>query len=294
MGRANKDENPVSLFAFQDIITSLTGIMLLIVIMLVISIFETNTEVVIVDAEKKAKVSKSSVGELEETVKRLRQQLEQNKAWLRENAARINAISKLNLEEMKTRYQNASQKLDELKKKLAAAESEAGKINQQVEVKRIAVQLAKKDILEAVKVLPNLDKKYKKLMAELTEREAVLQRKAKVLSITVARDDPKKPIVVECSPDGIRCKEIASGTEYDFRVPGSITNVETVNKFIAWTKTRDPKKEYFVLAITPDAFNYTVVLLDKLKETGFERGKEVLPDNRTTFFSPKNNSGSGK
>ena len=84
---SRKDDSPaISLFSFQDIITSITGIMFLVVILLVIFLFESKPKKADADPEtvKMQKSIYAEIVELEKILADFRKQEEEQKKLLAE------------------------------------------------------------------------------------------------------------------------------------------------------------------------------------------------------------------
>jgi hypothetical protein len=281
------DAPKISFFAFQDIITCITGIMFLVVFMLIVAIAESKVEVTEAPADPEASArSDSNVRELEETVGKLRSDLAESSDWLEKNAARIGELAKMDLSQIPETLSKTEAALADLKKKLAAVERAAQDIARNSEDEARKAAAAKDALKDALSARPALENERDSKEKKLSEIKKALESSQKALSIAVERHESKNPVIVECGPSGIRCKTLSPPAEFDFREPDALTHAETTARFLEWAKTRDRASEYFILAVMPAAFNYAAVLETELKSAGFERGKEVLPDNDTTLFTP--------
>ena len=103
MPRSNEDESPISLFSFQDIITSITGIMFLVVLLLVLimlSSFEKNT------SDPVAAETCRLTRELSELKKKL-QSLQNNQTELAEQLAKLKKLTPAELAARKMELQQA-------------------------------------------------------------------------------------------------------------------------------------------------------------------------------------------
>ncbi len=119
---------------------------------------------------------------------------------------------------------------------------------------------------------------------ELEKQKKELEKRKKLISYSVDSDFPKKLLIVECSPAGIRVKNSVTGEVYNFIDSADLTYATSITKFLKWAKTRDPQTEYFSLVITPGAFGYANNLDQELISAGFSRGREILPSNDSRIF----------
>ena len=160
---SRKDDSPaISLFSFQDIITSITGIMFLVVILLVIFLFESKPKKADADPEtvKMQKSIYAEIVELEKILADFRKQEEEQKKLLAE-------LQKMSPETIEKRKKELEKRISELK------------IRQRVILKDQAeMRLFKED---AIKNIQNLKIKSENTVKKSLETEQQITENKKIL-----------------------------------------------------------------------------------------------------------------
>ena len=82
----------------------------------------------------------------------------------------------------------------------------------------------------------------------------------------------KKPLFLECSGKGI-----IAGTPNE---PEKLRQFQDIQDCIAWCRASSPNDVCFILLIKPSAFHYAERLSRELQHAGYERGREVVPDEK--------------
>ena len=280
---AKDDSPPVSLFSFQDIITSITGIMFLVVLLLALVILDSSI-LNSADRETTSPEPQMDLVELKKKISALQQ-------LLKDARKEIQTISM----QMENAISLPSEKLDE---KLALEQEKNSKLKQHLrEMERIRRALReknsdlKKESLRLAEELRKQDDQISRKKTELPKGQQELEklkkqleRQKKLISYSVDSDFPKKLLIVECTLDGIRVKNTATGEIRSFVDKNDLTYASSITRFLAWMKTRNRQTEYFSLVITPGAFGYVNTLDQELVSAGFSRGREILPSNDSRIF----------
>lgn len=271
MSSRKKDELTVSFFSFQDIITSVTGIMFLVVLLILLLIFDIPVEDVIAPKTQ-------SVAELQKQCESLRAEFENLDEILKQNEKQNAEILAL--------------QLDQLPEKMSQAEKEGQALKIILDNQHNAQQSAQRYIEESRRTLEKLTRQNARQMAdievasreipelkkELQSLQQQLKSQRNQIEITVERDENKRPILVDCGPLGIRCRVIGEEDVHDFTDKTDIEHMPSIKRFVTWVAKRDKGTEYYVLLVKPSAFGYASLLMNVLRDAGFERGAEVIPD----------------
>ena len=280
---AKDDSPPVSLFSFQDIITSITGIMFLVVLLLALVILDSSI-LNSADRETTSPEPQPDLVELKKKISALQQ-------LLKDARKEIQTISM----QMENAISLPPEKLDE---QLALEQEKNSNLKQHLrEMERIRRSLRetnrdlKKESLRLAEELRKQDDQISRQKTELANEQQELEklkkqleRQKKLISYSVDSDFPKKLLIVECTPDGIRVKNTATGEIRSFVDKNDLTYASSITKFLAWMKTRNRQTEYFSLVITPGAFGYVNTLDQELVSAGFSRGREILPSDDSRIF----------
>ena len=262
---AKKDNSPaISFFSFQDIITSITGIMFLVVMMLVLMILQQPDSA----AKQMDQRVKENVKKLEQEVKALKQSLLILAKQAEMRKKRLEELKKLNMEKLPAIK-------NELVSKLEAAD--ALLLQMDAEEKDF-LKKQKEEVDKKAKLLLDLDEneKLKKVnelkiveLKDLVLRQKKLAAKYKnIVKFVWDKSNPKRPVLLDCSE-----KKIVMNS-----LDGKIRNksFSSISDCLDYCKTLPADDTYFILLIKPSAFHYAENLSAQLREAGFERGREII------------------
>jgi predicted RNase H-like nuclease (RuvC/YqgF family) len=158
MSRRNRQENPISLFSFQDIVTSVTGILILLAIMLAISVITQG-------ATPAGQTETVDARELQETKSRLEEMVKSLEVRMKSNQAAVNSwlgATKEELEQQQASYQAAARITEESIRRLQSEVARTDETVKQfiadpeVQATNALVQELKKKLAEAQKELDAL------------------------------------------------------------------------------------------------------------------------------------------
>lgn len=260
MGR--KENAPaISLFSFQDIITTITGIMFLVVLLLLLLIFEAR--------DRNATPQE-----------RLEQQLNARIAELREQ---LQKITKTPLSVPQTIPEDLESQLAATAVRLKILQQTQEAIHSRNAIRQTAVREAETQLQAQKKQLELLTDEQKKY--EMLAQEA--ETKRRLIRFVIDTDSEKKPLLVEFGSTGICVLDPTTGKIVDFRRKDSVNFYESIEPFMTWVSNRDPRNEYLTLVLKPVAFAALQLVNDRLRELGFERGVELLPDDEATILPPE-------
>lgn len=282
---SRKDDSPaISLFSFQDIITSITGIMFLVVIMLMIFLFESKPKSS--DDPETAKMKKSVAAEitaLQKSLDELKKEEERQKKALEE-------LMKMSPEKIAARKR-------ELEKKYAQVAQNLLKLQQEQNEMRLFIQNAAENIRTMqAKLAVDKEQLAKETLESAENRKNLenlkkqLEEVKKAATFSVESSSDKNFILAEFGKDGFMVKDFSAQVDHDLRIPGASAD-EHIDKFIDWVSTRDKNSELVSVIIGPANLKHWNEIANRLKKLSFGYGVEFYPDDNTTIFTGKQGGG---
>lgn len=268
-----KDSNPISLFSFQDIITCLTGIMIVIVLVILLQL---------VDALTKATQSSP----LETVYKELQAECD----LLREREKELSArLKKLRKESKKQKDIPESELVKNIRREERYMKILAGELNQSEEelkkVKEEQSKLAEQLKAEEEKSENNKqrDTNISQILAEterLKQEERRIyqefEKKRKMIRFTFSGMNNLTPVLIECCGWGFRTKVHPNGNCRVFGTKGTsgiAAQLKNLNSYI-----REFKKDniYLVFFFREETFPMVGTITFTFECDGYKIGKEVL------------------
>ncbi len=274
MSRA-KDELAISFFSFQDIITTITGIMFLIIFMLCITMSQM---------DEKSQSAQEEVVDLKELEKIEIQALDQaKKSWLeiKDSCMQIDESMsnylKMSDDELQRKRNELEEKCKELEKVLNSLTTQKAdilpqlqKMQQQFLALCAEITLLQKKVIEA-------DATIEQMKNEITTLETELKKKKKTIQITVERTETKQPLLVVCSAKEVTLINAQKEAEH---FPITTENADVIARLIQEkiSQKGSPLQLYALVMVKPSAFHYFGKLNSILVYTRYELGVEILPD----------------
>ena len=275
------NEAPVSLFSFQDIITTLTGIMLLFLLVMALIMIQVNSELQktspvyeqLQQVRKENKALEADIAQTEQEISSLRKRE-------RELKKRDNAQLKLEKFSLEQQLKQQKHELDALKEKCAEQQKkQAQQTRRKQELTRQNSELEqKKKELAAVKKRIDIQKD------QSTELHKKIKEKRNAITITTGTDTYKKPLVIECSGDFIRVvpKDKNRIRKFERKTPVLPDMIKEAMRYI---RTFPASTNYYILLIRPSAVPYSNFILKMLRGTSrnLEYGIEPILENEELF-----------
>lgn len=266
-----KTSNPISLFSFQDIITSVTGIMILVTLLIALELSQRALDSPRIQTTIVSKQLETAVAEAEEEIRELESQLAERDTKLQELAAydrrRILAESV-----------DANRQIEQLEAetiRLASQGEDAQKRKAEMQSREQAKQ-------QDIELVEELNRKC----AELREQIEKLQASNRII-YNPAQGTSKTAWLVELTGQAIRIApmgRIAPPVEF-IAPPG-----QALADFRKWSAGRDNRSEYFVLLIKSSGIELFDQLQDELAKRGFDIGYDVV-DEQVTVIDPQVGAG---
>ena len=256
MGRRKGNSVPFSLFAFQDIITSVTGIILLITMMMAVELVQNMQRAASAPQEQKSSaVERTLRGAIEENTQeivRLERLLEETTTIrfdadaLRRRLANLSAAT-AELEEQTTRIEATQQEIEQRKAELAKQS---------------------KDLTpEAIEELAQEQREIAQQIEAMRQANRVIFNRPEGAA--------KTPWLVELNADGILAAEMGAS-----RPPQSFADAAG---FLAWAGTQNAGSVYFVILVKPDSILTFDSLRPDLQDRKFEVGYDLLRTDQTAI-----------
>ena len=253
MGRRKQAAAPFSLFAFQDIITSVTGIILLITMMMAVELVQNLSRAAAAPQEEKS----SQVAHM------LRQAFS-------ESTSEQDRLQKI-LDETTTIRFNA----DSLRRRLAELKAAAGELelqNELIQTTREKIDARKtQQNLEAKDLTPEAIEALAKEQAAIARQIAAMKESNRVIFNRPA-GAAKAPWLVELNETSIVAAEMGQVLP-----PQSF---DSPDAFLQWVQDQDRDSRYFVLLVKPSTIEVFSTIRKVLQDRRFDVGYDLLPSDQ--------------
>lgn len=231
-----KGQDAFSLFAFQDIITSVTGIILLIALILALELVQREE---ITDTPGQSPVANAPTPATAATAQQVREQI-------REGEEILAGLASVSVSELEDERERLKKELERLRAEGALPEPDP-------------VVSANQEQLDTI-------------LEEIEELEEELESKKSAKKVVYNKDTSvnKEGWVFDVGPDQVWVSRI--GQQVDSPPRG----FRQLSQAVEWAKQRDKDKEYFVLAVRPQAIKAFEALRDTLQGLGFDLGFDLI------------------
>lgn len=258
MRRKRSNQVPITLFSFQDIITSVTAILLLLTLLLAFELVQ------------KAAVARAT--QPQQVAEQVTESLQDIESQLRELQTKLASQGKLASDLAKSEKPEIQQQLDSVNTEISRLTSEIKRLDA---LKR---EVAKESARRKTD-LRTRDKDRKKL-ADIRNEQQQVQKETEELRnsnrrfFRVTPVSGKAPWLVEIA--GSRVLVAQMGSESTSRQFDATLLSSAGSEFVNWAKSLSPESDYFVLAIRPSGVKEFREVLERLRERGFAVGFELL------------------
>ncbi|MHC4561148.1 MAG: hypothetical protein ACYS8X_00055 [Planctomycetota bacterium] len=251
-----------NLFAFQDVMAGLIGVVFFIVILMSLNIVSQAV------SASEPVPSPDALAELAAKLEQLQQQHDELLQQVADRTDDLNAATDVADAQVET-------DIHELNDRLAALLEAIAEIEDRREQLALAIDAARRRLASA-----------EQRRGELIEQRDALRAKAAELrpNVTYIIDDDalgKKPWLVEVTDTTIR---VSARDGVSFLTTFSAeTPEERLRQFMAWTKSLNRSENYFVVLIKPSGLEQAESLTRQLKLAGWQTGKDLLPESWQPF-----------
>ncbi len=281
----SSDDPPISLFAFQDIITTVSGIMILVVLMLILDLISNQAKLlakmppsyIAVDLAKAQRTKDKYSQIITEEKKRI---FENDKILLDLRQQDLSSLLKRIRDEEVFRKElietsaNNDNKLNNLRTSL----NELNEILTILPEKEKSIKKSNKEMLsEAKQKLADADVK-------LSEAKNKYEKNKNKISFTSAGGINKKLLLVECSGKNIRAQIQGESKIFDF-FSEKPTMDESINQFLRFLDGKSSSDYFLVMLYKPSSTGYIMTLQHSVDGKRYDISKEPIEEAAQGVYS---------
>ena len=280
MKQKDDSNSAISLFSFQDIITSITGIMFLVVLLLVL-IMLTNQQPV-----TKNQPQSQEQQELQKQLTALQQQIAQlqsSSQLLQDELEKLRNLSPEEIVLRKSQLQNLiMQQRSDLRVLDLQLKSNENRLSEMQKSVQHNNQIIQSQQINIQQLNAELQQKQKELKAQ----QDLINKRKNLVDYTISSNSSKIAILIEASKDGFQLLRLDNNERKDFRVTGRpLASLQQLLQYVASAKIYN---HYFTIAAKPNGFAQAMRLSYELKKLNFERGIEIIPKDSLSIFEEGN------
>ncbi len=255
MSRRSRSSSPFSLFAFQDIITSVTGIMILVTMMLALELLERKEQSPEVKTNEAIEQVEQVTSQIDEQIAEIEAQLNASSEVLR--------YDKTTLNEQITELTSARQQMESEVQRLRNESVESRERHEQITQQ----EQSQEDTQETLTSIQDEVRKTREQLQRLKRSNRMI--------FNPTEGDQKSPWLVELDAAKIKVAKVGeSARPQEFA---------TVDQFLSWSSRRSSQAEYFVLLIKPASVESFADVYSTLTASGFDVGYDVMPVDQTAI-----------
>lgn len=286
--RGRSKDVAISLFSFQDIITSVTAIMILLVLILTLELVTREaTKGMAAEDRRVAQELKRSVAEMEARLEQLRKEASTARAAASDAAefsAKETAEKTARAErEAKTLRDQINQLETQLRNAQSTRRTAEGKLtaSQMDDPGATAEEAMAIDTRAAEIEAANVSEKTRQANESKDVREG--RTAARTLVFNAPPGSTLEPLLVEISKDGL----VAVGADgaSAVRFPWNLLGLPT--GFGDWLKARDKRREYVVLILRPSGVDRYDAIREAVVSAGFDVGTELIGEQMSLVLGPR-------
>lgn len=260
-GKRGQAGAPISLFSFQDIMTSVMGILVLITLMMSLELQETVEQV-------QTPAPQTATPPPETTVAELKQKREQLQAQYEKAVAELSAVAEMTgdkssvLREQLARLQTTITEMEQLERRVREIQTQTEELAKQ-----------EKSMAEKMQETVALEQRASQLRGEIDRLKSNPR-----LTYIMQQGAGKSPILVELSGQLLG---IGSHKTQEPAMWADAKDIDgRIELLLALAGNYSPSTEYFVLLVKPSGFEHYRQVREKLAEKGFDVGTELLDENQ--------------
>lgn len=272
MRRRRAQTEAFSLFSFQDIITSVTGVIILVTLLLAVELVKR-------PPVQDAKPRKSVTEELRSQIAAFGREQDLLNKLLQEDAEFLRGSASLSMSDLERTQAEMARRVDETEKATEAL-----------------TDAMKESIARRAAAESELSITESQSLAQIQAENAALAAELEVVKSSnqvVYNKNPgsqKAAWLVDLQADCIRVlKPGDEDVQLEF---DESDEAERVVAFVKWAKTRDRRNDYFVLLVRPESIDAYQALYEGLRELEYDLGFDLLAtDSEVTVASPSRRAG---
>ncbi len=259
MSRRRRQDPPFSLFAFQDIITSVTGIMVLLTLIVTLALITRELGAPEVQSLAVAADVSSVLDETYSEISKLQGQVETRAGKLAEFANLSPSQVRRDVHDLQQQTESLGIQADSLKDKVDKTEKE----RRRWKAKQFDLGKVRKRMQELQQDLERLRK-----------RRQLLKQEDRLI-YNPQQSSGKTAWLIDV--DGERLLAARVG------VSEAPRQFNRVADFLGWAQSRDASREYFVLLVRPGGIDAYYRILVTLAESGYDVGIDLIDQNQTVI-----------
>lgn len=268
--RRNRSGPTISLFAFQDIITSVSGIIIVMVLLLSLELVERPEQ----DSQR---ITSSVATDVESAITEAEAELETLQGSVQELNSLISDIAETSPSELQNEIDSLRRRIDEKEQGLKRLQAQEEQLKEEKE-DVLVQQFDRKDEREELnKVIRELADLQEQLEQEREEDRLVFtlpkgSKKSGWLAVIESGRIETAPIGRESRP--IRFTSSSSG------FLGTDT---AVNQFMEWARDRNASSSYFLVLVRPSGASAFDQLESRLSLSGIQFGFDLIDENQSVL-----------
>lgn len=273
MGRRSNSSSPFSLFSFQDIITSVTGVMLLLTLLLILELVtrapasSTAADLKATEVDLRTSIEQMR-SEIEESTKRAKLAAESVEEFAKFTESHIDRDIEITREQIET-LRRELPLLKQRSRELKAAEDSA--------LARALEREADRSQLEQIRSkAESLREKRKKL------------KNANILVYNRPPESSKQPWILDISAQRVAALPLGRPEEQIEIVGDASTLMKRVRQ---WTLTRNRQNDYFALLVRPSGIKNFEEIQTYLNSRGYEIGVDLIGEQQKVVDAAKGGGG---
>ena len=286
--RSRSKDVAISLFSFQDIITSVTAIMILLVLILTLELITREaTKGMAAEDRRVAQELKRSVADMEDRLEQLRKEASLAQAAASDAAG----FSAKETAEKQARAERDSQELREeinqrevqLRDAQSSRRTAEGRLtaSQTEDPEAKAVRAKEVDARAAEMEAASREEKRRQKADEKEAREGTAT--ARTLVFNAPPGSTLEPLLVEIATDGL----VAVGTDGGSPRRFAWTLLGLPTSFGEWLRARDKNREYVVLILRPSGVDRYDATREAVVSAGFDVGTELIGEQMSLVLGPR-------
>ena len=277
-----RQNNPISLFSFQDIVTCLTGIMIIVVLVILLQLVETAANIT---SRAKPNAEYFALRKHYDSLAIEKEHLQRRLAASESDDSEFNGFSLPELRAMKDEEEKSAVQLEttreEAEKQLAADKKRLEESEEQL--KYFKEQIAKLSANE--EQLAQQRGKLAELLKRSREIADQIERKRRTLGFEFPGVNDRVPLLIECNVWGFRVRKYPDGpvTEFGHSGPDGATTV--LDDLIRRLASEDLMRCYPVLLFRPGTLSLQQIILNRLADLkdGMPVGQEPVSADEIIF-----------
>lgn len=269
MSRRGRSPTGVSLFSFQDIITSVTAIVILLALILAVEFLSRESSASPNDRGR-------SAARLRQAIKQIEAEIRQLRLRLAEEAERAKAFARASPERLQ-------RECADIRQHIAALQAEL----EQLRTRKAALQMKRDEMAQEDSLRKEDRRKLAELQAAAEAKHKQLEKlKAEnCLIYNPAPETDKQAWVVDVSADRIVAAPLGGD-----RKPAEFTGhllASPATEFSTWARKRSVARNYFVLLVRPSGIRTYKTVRSELEDMGFRMGYDVIGSKQTIVGSAR-------